>query len=400
MRILFLSDRLPHSQVAGGHRLIYRRIHYLAEHGHEVGLASFARNANKNQIRDLKSNLFDLEMVASPKKNILLRILDYAFGRLPPIFSRSYSSEMMKVVGDMMESSHYDIIVAEFDIMGQYLYRNPHLSAVNTVLSCHHGVTSDLQTQMHTAGVPLLTRLKSLFQIKKVRRYERKMYNCADRVLVLTPHEQATLLDMSPNLDISVVPMGVDVTYLQKQKENSQDPQILMTGDFSDPANRDAIYWFITRIWPAIKKNNPESVFSIVGPNLSGKIRRMAEKESRIEVIGWVDDLRPYRAGAMVFVCPVRLGSGMRTKCLESMASELPVVSTSLGMEGIRAENGNNCLIADTPELFAQGVNLLLTDEDLRRDIRKQGRQTVEKEFSHQKSMHYFEKVLRDIVAN
>lgn len=199
------------------------------------------------------------------------------------------------------------------------------------------------------------------------------------------------------DLAVSVAPAGVDIRHLQEHPPVPKEPIVLLTGFMSDPANEDGVQWFYHHVWPGLSERHPEVRFYIVGAGAGPRIRRLAEKDRRIIVTGEVEDLRPYRNRARVFVSPVRLGSGLRTKVLEAMASGLPVVSTSLGMAGIEAQTGVNCLVADTPALFTQSVEWLLTDRSLSARMARNARKLVEQKHSLESGLRRFETILTAI---
>jgi len=171
-----------------------------------------------------------------------------------------------------------------------------------------------------------------------------------------------------------------------------------MTGYMNDPANEDGAKWFYHHVWPQLSKDHPEVKFYLVGAEPSRKLCRMLSHDPRIIITGAVKDLRPYRSRARVMVSPVRLGSGLRTKVLEAMASGLPVVSTALGMAGIEAQTGVNCLVADTPELFTRSVEWLLTDSSLSERMARNARELVEKTHALEMGLHQFENILKSVI--
>lgn len=399
MKILFLTNKLPYAEVTGGHRLIYQRIRYLAEQKHQVGVLSFVKDETKEQIESLRPLLCELKTLPHPRRRILTRIFhDYISLKRPAVFWKSYSDEMMEAVGDIQEKGKYDLIIAEFSEMGQYLYKNPYLSAVHKVISCHRCVTASYEKYTFLGEIRLKLYLKSLPQLRGLQKYEFNLYRSADRILVLTPQDRFTMQYYAQDLSISVVPSGVDIRYLQAVPPVRKEPIILLTGFMGDPANEDGVLWFYHHVWPRLRERHPEVRFYIVGAGAGPRIIRIAERDNRITVTGFVDDLRPYRNMASVFVSPVRLGSGMRTKVLEAMAGGLPVVSTSLGMAGLDAQTGVNCLVADTPELFTQSVEWLLTDRDLAKQMADNARELVETKHTLESGLQRLEKILTSIV--
>ena len=401
MKILFLANQLPHENVAGGHRLIHQRMRRLAERGHRIGLAAFVSPGNEKFIPSVREKVGELETIPVPNRKILVRAFrDYTSSTLPAIFWKNHSPAMMRTIGDMVERTKYDVVVAEFSEMGMYLYRNPYLSAVRKVVSCHRCLTTAFGTYVQTAGVSPMVRLKSVSQIHKLGKYEFEMYRAMDHVLTLTAEDRFTLLNHAPELPASVIPPGIDFDYLDRDAPAKPNPPIvMMCGYFADKSNNDAALWFAHETWPAIRKAHPDLQLHLVGVGVGKKIKQLAARDDRIVVVGAVDDLRPYREQARIFINPMRLGSGLRIKVLEAMASGLPVVSTSLGVAGIPAQNGVNCFIADTPALTAEAINWLLNDQALREAMGKSAKAMVKGKYDVRSTVCELEHVLEEVVS-
>jgi len=188
MKILFLCNKLPHSEVAGGHRIIFQRIRHLANAGHQISLLTFTSSKKEEKNQSLKPFLTELQTVELPRRNIVIRALhDYLAWSRPAVFWKSYSKKMMRKLGEMVEKGRYDIVIAEFSEMGQYLHKNPYLPAVNKIISCHRCVTASYEKYKELGEVKWRLYLKSLPQVRGLEKYEFEMYRSADRTLVLTP---------------------------------------------------------------------------------------------------------------------------------------------------------------------------------------------------------------------
>src|SRR5262245_49218741 len=120
--------------------------------------------------------------------------------------------------------------------------------------------------------------------------------------------------------------------------------------------NEDAIRFFYDQVLPIIKKMLPAVTVTVVGRNPSAALLEIGNRDASFVVTGWVEDVRPYLERAAVCIVPIRIGGGTRLKIFEAMAMEKPVVSTSIGAEGLPVDHGSELLIADTPEEFAGAV--------------------------------------------
>lgn len=399
MRILFLTPRLPHAGVISGDRLAYERIRRLVLRGHEIGLASFARPDEQHLVDGWRPHVLDIETHPAPdlarRGTALARRMATPF-RLPVPFGEWHCPRMMRTVGDLVERSRYQAVIAEYSEMGQYLYRNPYLPSVRRVISCHQSpfVASQKRCELLGYGVK---GLAERVHRDRLRDYEFRLYRDMDRVLVLTPQESYQIMRLAPDVRTAVVPNGVDTEWFAPPPRRPKPEGIIYTGFYSHEPNRDAVQWFCAQVWPKIRARHPSLIFFVVGPDPSPELQHLAWKDPHIVVTGPVADIRPYLARSALFVCPVRMGSGMRGKILEAMASGLPVVSTSLGVEGIPIQPGGNCVLADHPDVMASNINLLLDDPALRNGIAQRALETADR-FSWERNEHRLLAVLEDVV--
>lgn len=293
----------------------------------------------------------------------------------------------------MVERNRYDVVVAEFSEMGQYLHSNPYLPAVRKIISCHYSIAASYRKNV---SVLKFTRrgLRSRINLDRLANYEIALFRSMDRVLVLTAQERFGLLNQAPDLRIHVVPGGVDIQHFGPHSDEARENSLLFIGDYGQLPNRDAIFWFATHVWPGLKKQRPKLKFYVVGPNITAEMKKLAAFDPSIVVTGYVPDVRPYLEKAKIFVCPIRLGAGLRVKLLETMAAGVPLVTTSLGAEGIPIQTGDNAFVADKPQMMIDYIELLLQDEPLRKAIARQARNLVKERFNWPNTIDLLEKIL------
>lgn len=398
MNILFITPRLPYAGIAGGHAIVYQRMMRLARRGHRVGLATFASPDDPAEPDPaLSAALAEVVTTPSPLgKHALSRGLRALTSSAPAYFRAYRSDAMMRAVGDLAHRGGYDLAIAEFSAMGQYVHRNPYLPAVRKIISSHFGVATAFQSVARTMGLTA-RGLRSRLAVNRLLRYELEMYHGVDRLLVLTAHERYDMLNADPTLRINVIPGGVDAAYFHPDDAVPREDALVFTGQYEVEANLDAVLWFASTCWPILKRRRPGLVLYVVGPGAPEALSALARKDPSIVVTGGVKDVRPYLHRARVYVCPVRLGSGLRFKLFEAMAAGTPLVTTSLGAEGIPLQNGDNCFVADKPDIMAECIDLLLGDEALRASIAGQARAMVKERFDWEHSIDLLEHVMDNV---
>jgi glycosyltransferase involved in cell wall biosynthesis len=180
-------------------------------------------------------------------------------------------------------------------------------------------------------------------------------------------------------------------------EHKGRERSIVFVGNYLHYPNVDAVLYFYQEIWPRIKSRAQEIKFYVVGQGPPPEIRSLSQDDAVI-VTGRVDDVRPYLKKGRVFICPVRLGGGFRGKILEAMSVGTPVVSSSLGAEGVPTVQRENIIVADGPEEFTQGILDLINDDKLFERIRKKARKLVEEKYAWEKGVEIMEGVLEKMM--
>lgn len=398
MKILIACKEFPHSKVIGGPILIYNRLKHLARN-HTVSLTAFCQPGDEKFIPSVRPFCHDLRLVQMPpNRTRLKKIKDFLTSPIPPYFLRVHGSEeMARTIAEMVEKDSYDFVIAEYSVMGQFLHNNPGLPPTRRIVSVHECYYLARLKSFRHHGLGL-DKIKEAINLKGLKKYEFDMYRHADKVLTLTPQGKQELLDIVPDLDIAIVPHGVDVDAFSFSSEPDEENSLVFVGNYLHYPNVDAVLYFHTNIWPHLKAALPKLKFYVVGQAPPQEIVRLASDES-IVVTGTVDDVTPYLRKSKIFICPVRLGGGFRGKILEAMSLGRPVVSTRLGAEGIPASDGENIVLADRPEDFIKGIKELMENTDLYRKIQAKARQLMEDRFAWQKGVAQLEKVLEGMLS-
>ncbi len=222
-------------------------------------------------------------------------------------------------------------------------------------------------------------------QARRMRVFETAAIGRADRVLAVSDEDRRRLESMAPQARVQVVPNGVDPEYFTPGPgETPPDPgRLIFTGSMNWLPNEDAMIYFGREVFARLGFVNGASLdwsLDIVGHAPSLAVRGL--DGGRVRVTGSVEDVRPYMRGASIFVVPLLIGGGSRLKILEAFAMGVPVVSTSVGCEGLGVRDGRHLLVADTAEDFARAIARLGSSPALGRELTDHALRHVRENFS------------------
>jgi glycosyltransferase involved in cell wall biosynthesis len=193
---------------------------------------------------------------------------------------------------------------------------------------------------------------------------------------------------------VNAVPTGVDVGFFQPAGETPATTDLVFVGSMDWMPNVDGVVWFAKEVLPLIKKKLPGCSLAVVGRTPGREVTDLAERDAGIRITGTVADVRPWLWQSKVAIVPLRIGGGTRLKIYEAMAARTPVVSTTIGAEGLDIAPGENILIADSPEAFADACARLLTDPGDRRRLADAAYQHVKAKHSWEAAAKEFERAL------
>jgi glycosyltransferase involved in cell wall biosynthesis len=240
-----------------------------------------------------------------------------------------------------------------------------------------------LQLGMHHRNQKrLFSRLRSWISWQKALRYEAPLLGQFQACTVVSDHELAFVgkLTTGSGCRVEVVPNGVDCEANRPHLVEPMPKTLIFNGALTYDANYDAMYYFLSQIYPLIRQQVPKVTLTITG-SPKGVDLESLQIDKSVSLSGYVEDIRPLVAGSAACVVPIRQGGGTRLKILEAMALGTPVVSTSKGAEGLEVTPERDILIADEPYEFAAQVVRLLGNVGLAEQLALQARRLVEEQY-------------------
>jgi glycosyltransferase involved in cell wall biosynthesis len=233
---------------------------------------------------------------------------------------------------------------------------------------------------------------------RRLRRYEAAAVKKFDRNLIISQSDKTFLGKFADVSNMKIIGPGVNVEYFSFHQGAHDARRIVFLGTMSFLPNVDAVRYFYQTMWPSIQQRLPGMKLVIVGANPAPEILAL-KKNPDIEVTGYVPDVRPYLRNAAVSICPMRVGAGAKNKVLEAMAIGTPVVSTSLGIEGIEAQPGHHLLVADTPQAFTRQVCDIAQDSELRARLARQARRLIEQKYDWNLVVQPLQRMLESLLS-
>ncbi|MBI3752952.1 MAG: glycosyltransferase [Deltaproteobacteria bacterium] len=386
MKILWVSPFLPHPEAphAGG-QTIYRWLSQLARH-HEITLLC---RLEEKEVEMLKAN--QIGLIGH------IRLISSVFNRpsAGPLQSIKIAASYIRLgrmANRLLRKEDFDLLHVEYIETG--LGINAHTS-IPRILVAHDELSKPFQRKFAlTTGI--LKRFTTYLYWRAIGSVEHHICRKFDRILVASEQDRKTLLGLNPMLPVTVLPhpIGIDISTIgdTAREENS----LLFVGAMHRDVNRDAMRYFCREILPLIRKEIPNVRLTIVGNGPPEDIIRLADS-SGIMVTGFVPAIEPYYERAAVFVSPLRIGGGIIIKNLDAMAAGCPVVTTSIGNEGIGAAPCRDLLTADEPAAFAEAVVKLLMNKDERERLARNGQAFVLAHFSLESTVNLLEEAYQEM---
>lgn len=365
LRILWLKTELLHPVDKGGKIRTYqmlkelRREHHITYLTLDDGTASIdARERACEYCHELVTVPHSVREKFSAA--FYTELAQNLVSRLPYAIKKYESQEMRREIENRTSRAEFDVVICDFLTPSVNL---PRAISCATVLF-QHNVEAMIWKRHYEVQRNPVKKAYLYDQWRKMRSFELEACRRFDAVVAVSREDREMMASEYGVENVSDVPTGVDTDYFRPRGQESLEPNTLVfTGSMDWLPNEDAIRYFTAEILPLIRSNVPHVKLVVVGRNPYPGLVELSERDSSIVVTGRVEDVRPFMERAAAYVVPIRIGGGTRLKIYEAMAMEKPIISTTIGAEGLPVENGVELLLADTPESFADACVRVLKDE-------------------------------------
>lgn len=378
----------------------YNLIRALLERGHSITLASLITSvADMEDLHRLEAMGVQIVSASMPKWRSLVNCIVYLPTRHPMQAVYSWNASLANRLRGLIEKTRFDIVHVE------------HLRGAKVGLSLINGANppvvwdsvdniSHLFRQAAQKATTLSSKAITYFELLRTPSYERWLCEQFDQTLVTSPVDRQAFLHLSPRYPerLSVLPNGVDLRFFTPgTPEQREENEIVVSGKMSYHANISMVMHFIHDIMPLIWGRRPDVRLTIVGKDPPKSIKELSQ-DSRITVTGEVPDIRPYLQRATIAVAPITYGAGIQNKVLEAMACATPVIASPQAVQALNCTDGEDLLIAEAPQIFAEKVWLLMQDRIMRETLGQNGRRYIEHHHSWNAMARKLEEIYQKVL--
>ena len=377
MKILMLTPYLPYPLLTGGQTRSYNLIKRLSSLGHEITLFCLVKSNDERQyVGELEKFCESVQVFNRPEKPWTIEnILRTGFSFYPFLVIRNWAKGERTAIEKKLKEEKFDLIHAET------FYVMPHIPQTDIPILLVEQ-TIEYLVYRHFADEFKLPPVKQLLYIdvSKMKYWELRYWQRAKRVVAMSEEDKKSMLFQIPKLNVDIVPNGVDIQFFAEiVKSRSKTPIILYLGNFTWLQNREAVDVLVKKIWPQIKSKLPNCKLWVIGKGARSFFSNFESADIRVDE---VEDVREVYQTACLLVAPIYGGGGTRYKNFEAFASGLPVVTTSIGIRGTDAKDGEEVIIRDDPNDIAWAAVNLMKDTKLYKKIAENAKKMVERKYN------------------
>ena len=395
MKILHLSPYVPVPPNFGGALRVYHLLKGLSR-SNEVTFLTFGYENQKPALEENFGSFLKAIHIVQPTWAWNYRRLAQFYSLFTPnsffsLFTKS--DEMQRLINKILSEDNFDVIQMEFPIMGIFDFESDAVKILD-----EHNVEYDNFYGMWKHAKTPIRRLHYMSEYKKS--YKEEIASCKkmDAIFVVSNRDKQILDKEVPSIPKYLVPNGVDTLYFKPSGEVPEPYSLVFTGMMAYVPNYDGMLYFLDEIFPLVLKKIPQAKIYIVGNRPPKELERRAS--GNVIITGYVDDVRPYVRRASLYVVPLRMGGGTRLKVLEALAMKKPVVTTSVGCEGIDVSDNESVIIRNNPAEFAKSIIEVLKNRDMQKSLGEKGYETINSVYDWNVVSRRLEGSLKSVLLN
>ena len=383
MKILWLKTELLHPVDKGGKIRTYHLLKQLKADHHITYLTLDDGSAPPNAVADAGEYCHELIRIphstrAKFSAGFYAELVLNMSSSLPYAIRKYKSDAMTRAISEATAKDNFDVVICDFLAPAVNLPRD----LETPVVLFQHNVEAEIWRRHYEVQQHPAKRFYLHLQWRKMQRFEKDACQRVDSVIAVSEADARMMERDYGVAKVHDVPTGVDIDFFKPSRSaRARTNSLVFTGSMDWLPNEDAMRYFIDDVLPIVRRSIPDIHLTIVGRNPYPSLLELAQRNPALTVTGRVDDVRPYIDDAVAFIVPIRIGGGTRLKIYEAMAMEKPVISTTIGAEGLPLQNGAELLIADDARTFAEAVVKVLSDPELATKLGASAANLVRRDF-------------------
>jgi glycosyltransferase involved in cell wall biosynthesis len=391
LKLLWVKTDFLHPTTRGGQIRTLEMIRQL-HRNHEVHYVAFEDAHSPEGLRrssEYSSFAYPVPHQPVPKTSIRFagQLASGLVSSLPVAGMRWRSPAMRSTIDDLLAKHRFDAKVCDF------LFPSINIGDLSDWVLFQHNVETVIWERHAESGRTPVHRAYFQLQAKRMLEWEKSVCNAVAHVVAVSEADEQTMRSRFGIRKTSSVPTGVNLDYFQRPGAVELKDDLVFVGSMDWMPNIDGMRWFLDEVFPIIRAARPNCTLAIVGRNPPPALLAAAS-DALITVTGTVPDVRPYLWDSALSIVPLRVGGGTRLKIFESMAAGTPVVSTTIGAEGLPLRHGETIRIADSASGFAAECLALLDDRAAREKLAQDGLDLIRAKFSWEQVTRSFENAL------
>lgn len=391
MRILQIAPQVPFPLDDGGKIGIYNITKYLSLRGHEIDFVCYRKHSDYELSYSALKEICNPFILDVQTDNNFFDALINLFSPIPYNISKFHSSILEKFLRQRLKATKYDVAHIDHLHMAWIVKMLKDEFNIPCVLRQHNLEMMIMKRFSETDSNPLL-KIFARSQFKKFLNYEPQLCSEFDSVAMITPEDETEILKLNNRIKSTIIPAGVDEKLLSLKKENPKPFTLFFIGSLEWLPNADSIKWFLEDIFPKVVEKIPEIKLFVYGKKSESLL--VADRiKKNVRLQGYVDDIWKNIMDKELAIVPLRIGGGMRIKIVELLAAGQNILSTSIGAEGIPAENEKHLLIADDAESFANSIFNFFNNKYDKEKMIANSKKFIEENFTWSIMAEKFEKV-------
>ncbi len=399
MNILQISPQIPVPETDGGKISIWGNTKILSQMGHHVDFVCYRKDSDYEKSYAILSEYATPYIIDVQTDNSILGAIKNLFSPIPYNTSKYIDVKLVEVVTQLVESNKYDIVQIEHLHMGWIIEHIRKVKPELPVILRQQNLELRIMRRYYQKERNILLKLFAFIQYLKLLRYEPNLCSLFDKCIMISENDQNELISINGARNITNIPAGVNKDLLLGKRIRKESYSLVHVGNLNWFPNKDGLNWFINDVLPLVHKALPYVKLYVYGGGNTGGLNIRDEVKDNVEIVGFVSDLWAELASKELAIVPLRIGGGIRIKIIEMLGFGIPVLSTSIGKEGIDVTDNEEILIADSREEFCQKIINYFEKTEDHQSITINGRKFVEENYTWEVVGAKFEGVYKELLV-